>query len=171
METYSRKGIFLDAICDGEACDLEPITREEVMLKRLVERTGGSGGSGSSGGSGGGVMYVNFTFKEPVNASVAYFTADKTYFEVLEAYRNGQYVCGRIIGTTDEMGYEKLFPLNYITYNSEAAHPEDNLAEFVDTMYCGGDMMSQQRFMMRATGVVTTTYYTYDLRPSNYDYT
>lgn len=44
METYSRKGIFLDALIDGEACNLEPVTREEVMLKRLVECGGGSSG-------------------------------------------------------------------------------------------------------------------------------
>ena len=44
METYSRKGIFLDALVDGEACNLEPVTREEIMLKRLVECGGGSSG-------------------------------------------------------------------------------------------------------------------------------
>ena len=46
MEPVTRRGMFLDAICDGEPCNLEPATREEMMLKRLAENSGGSGSGG-----------------------------------------------------------------------------------------------------------------------------
>lgn len=38
--------MFLDALCDGEPCSLEPVSRSEIVLKKLVE----SGGGGSGGG-------------------------------------------------------------------------------------------------------------------------
>ena len=66
MEPVTRRGMFLDAICDGEPCGLEPATREELMLKRLGEviNDGGSGGGGSSSGGGGSSAIPVYNYDE-----------------------------------------------------------------------------------------------------------
>lgn len=49
MNPITRKEVFLDAICDGEPCGLEPASREELVLKKLAESMVGGGGSGGGG--------------------------------------------------------------------------------------------------------------------------
>lgn len=46
MNPVTRREMFLDALCDGEVCGLEPVTREEMMLKELTENAGVSGEGG-----------------------------------------------------------------------------------------------------------------------------
>lgn len=43
MNPVTRKEVFLDAICDGEPCTLEPASREEQVLKKLAESMVGGG--------------------------------------------------------------------------------------------------------------------------------
>lgn len=45
MNPVTRKEVFLDAICDGEPCNLEPASREEQVLKKLAESMVGGGGN------------------------------------------------------------------------------------------------------------------------------
>lgn len=52
--SITRKEMYLSAIAEGKSVDLEPITREEVLLKQIADNlVGGSngGGTGDSGGS------------------------------------------------------------------------------------------------------------------------
>lgn len=44
MEPITRKEVFLNAMCADKPCDLEPVSREEILLKRLVEAEAGEGG-------------------------------------------------------------------------------------------------------------------------------
>lgn len=44
MKALTRKEIFLAKIA-GEDIDIEPLTREEVLLNQIAERGGGGGGS------------------------------------------------------------------------------------------------------------------------------
>ena len=50
MNPVTRKEVFLDAICDGEPCTLEPASREEQVLKKLAESMVGGGASGAGNG-------------------------------------------------------------------------------------------------------------------------
>lgn len=44
MEPITRKEVFLNAMCADKPCDLDPVSREEILLKRLVEAEAGEGG-------------------------------------------------------------------------------------------------------------------------------
>jgi len=82
MEPVTRRGMFMDAICDGEPCGLEPVTREEIMLKRLSESGGGSGSGG------GGVHTVEIIAAGP-GSSGTY--AD--WNEAVNAVKSGKVLC------------------------------------------------------------------------------
>ena len=52
MEPITRKEVFLNAMCADKPCGLEPVSREEILLKRLVEAEANEGGgSGLPAGS------------------------------------------------------------------------------------------------------------------------
>ena len=52
MEPITRKEVFLNALCADKSCGLEPVSREEILLKRLVEAEANEGGgSGLPSGS------------------------------------------------------------------------------------------------------------------------
>lgn len=44
MEPITRKEVFLNAMCADKPCALEPVSREEILLKRLVEAEANEGG-------------------------------------------------------------------------------------------------------------------------------
>jgi hypothetical protein len=44
MEPITRKEVFLNALCADKSCGLEPVSREEILLKRLVEAEASEGG-------------------------------------------------------------------------------------------------------------------------------
>lgn len=44
MEPITRKEVFLNAMCADKPCGLEPVSREEILLKRLVEAEANEGG-------------------------------------------------------------------------------------------------------------------------------
>lgn len=50
--SITRKEMYLNAIAKGKSVDLEPITREEALLKQIADNLmgGSSGGTGDSGG-------------------------------------------------------------------------------------------------------------------------
>lgn len=44
MEPINRREVFLNALCADKSCGLEPVSREEILLKRLVEAEANEGG-------------------------------------------------------------------------------------------------------------------------------
>lgn len=52
MEPITRKEVFLNALCADKSCGLEPVSREEILLKKLVDAEAAEGGgSGLPSGS------------------------------------------------------------------------------------------------------------------------
>ena len=79
MKPNTRKEMFLDAIADGEPCNLVPANRKELLLQRMAESAGGGGG-------GGGVFVVKVRNVEDWdNEYVNTFTTDTAYSDAKAA--------------------------------------------------------------------------------------
>lgn len=96
LEPITRK----EKIVAGE--NLEPITRMEQFLKKF-------GGSGGSGG-GGGVFRVNLT---PINEKNQY-SADKTFAEIVAAYKGGMEVEAVTVESADGLELISIYRLEVI---------------------------------------------------------
>lgn len=107
MNPVTRKEVFLDAICDGEPCTLEPASREEQVLKKLAESMVG-------GGAGGGDLVVNFTAGEWGN-----YTMDKNVHEILEAHNSGRNVVGFAKFEDSDIRTIKLYITNIEDYETD----------------------------------------------------
>lgn len=129
---------------------------------------GASGGSGGAGGSGGGVMYVNFELGEKIDAACTSCTADKTYAEILEAYMNGQMICGRLIipRTYDEKAIPTfIYQMAFVCYGSD--DPIENMVAFGPNVEGSGYDFIETRIALHGDDTADYVTYIYDLKATN----
>ena len=131
LEPITRK----EKIIAGE--NLEPITQMEQFLKKF-------GGSGGSGG-GGGVFRVNLT---PTNEGNQY-SADKTFAEIVAAYKGGMEVEAVVVESENELELISIYRLALI-------NGFGNLIVFTSVANIGSSRYIYEA-TMGADGVVTIT--------------
>ena len=132
LEPITRK----EKIIAGE--NLEPITRMEQFLKKF-------GGSGGSGG-GGGVFRVNITLTNELENQ---YSADKTFAEIVAAYKGGMEVEAVTVESDGDLEYINIYLLSSI----------NELENIIIFMSAGSMMGSWYIFeaTMGSDGVVTIT--------------
>jgi hypothetical protein len=90
IEPTTRREMFLHAIATGCECELEPVTREEMLLAQHAQREA-SGGSGGSGGGGGVTVAL---FRDEYGT----VSCNKSYAECVEAFNNGTLIACADLG-------------------------------------------------------------------------
>ena len=94
--------------------DLKPITRMEMFLKQY------------GGGSGGGASGQGFKVTFAMDKSGA-VVADKTYYEIYNAYMAGKNICGVMVNGTNDFNVLNLDGVNgdEVTFHAMQVIPND----------------------------------------------
>lgn len=99
----SRLAQYLAKIAGEDVPTPKPSTEAEIYLNKIAQSGGGSGG-------GGGVFVVRITSPDGGDT----YTADKTYAEILAAYRAGMWPVARLEDNGDTYFAYSIFSLDYL---------------------------------------------------------
>lgn len=127
MKPNTRKEMFLDAIADGEPCNLVPANRKELLLQRIAESVGGGGGGSDV------VVNCTMCYDDSVPSRI-----DGDFATVLSAINAGKNVRGymEFIENGKVSGLHAMY-LSVVRYDPESG--EAGTIEFLDStrMYLG----------------------------------